>query len=811
MPKKAEVDPTKNYITVTFTGISREEWGQSLAFVKGLPNRSFSSKDKSWKVGYTENTLQLIKNEGFTITGVDDTVFEKIKKEEALAEQGIQPWEEIQIPESEFTNLRNYQLDFLKFFEYRNGRGLCGDEMGTGKAQDVHTPTLTPSGWVSLGELKIGDMVYGSDGQPCKVTGVFPQGMKKNYRVQFSDQSETNCCDEHLWKCLSDSDSQIDIDWEVRSLRNIMKAPTNTYIPITQPINLPEKTYTATPYNTGASLAVNDARGVGLGQGIPQEYLQGSKSQRLGLLRGLMDRCGFRGDRCDVITITCCTLVHNIKSLVSSLGGVALLKRRSSTHTSLKYRLDILLSINPYRESFQAIKWRVPSKIRPIKYFESIECIGVVESVCISVDSPDHTYITEDYIVTHNTVQSLSYLKLHPEITPTLIVVPANVKLQWAREYPKWSSRKNIELLYGKTPYELSHDKDYIINWDILSNWKKELLKVPFKMIIGDEIQAIGNMKSLRTKAFRALGKESPGLIMMSGTPIKKRPKQFFSILNLIDPQTFGNEWRYLQRYCGPTHNGFGYQFNGASNLPELHKFLKPLMIRREKKDVLKELPAKIKTVVPLEITSDMREYKKLESQLFGNFSESALQQRDQLAELSMSAFAEKEIAVQKWISDILDSCDKIIIFAWHNAVVEAIQQNFNECAAIVYGKMTAAQKDSVVAQFKTDPNLKIIVGNIASLGTGVDGLQTVCSNVAFVEFPWSPAEAAQAEDRLHRMGQAHPVNVYYLPCPGTIDDMFIEMLDKESGTFEQLINGRDLDESQLLKALMVEYARTRT
>src|SRR5690606_20429135 len=94
---------------------------------------------------------------------------------------------------------------------------------GTGKAQPLASPILTPKGWTTMGEISPGDYVIGGDGKPTKVLGVFPQGKKPVYRVTFSDGTSTECCDEHLWYTQTQLERDYQRPGQVRSLAEIRK------------------------------------------------------------------------------------------------------------------------------------------------------------------------------------------------------------------------------------------------------------------------------------------------------------------------------------------------------------------------------------------------------------------------------------------------------------------------------------------------------------------------------------------------------------------------------------------------------------
>src|SRR5208282_2657207 len=97
--------------------------------------------------------------------------------------------------------------------------------------------------------------------------------------------------------------------------------------------------------------------------------------------------------------------------------------------------------------------------------------------------------------------------------------------------------------------------------------------------------------------------------LFLTGTPIVNRPKELWPIIFSLCPTFEKDFFAYAKKYCGAVHNGFGWDFNGASNLEDLQERLRALfMVRRLKKDVLKELPPKRRQVLVLEAGPGLRE-----------------------------------------------------------------------------------------------------------------------------------------------------------------------------------------------------------
>jgi len=409
-----------------------------------------------------------------------------------------------------------------------------------------------------------------------------------------------------------------------------------------------------------------------------------------------------------------------------------------------------------------------------------------------------------DEMGTGKTVQALSYLKLHPEKRPVLIVVPASIKLQWKREFYKWTDDKNIEILSGRKTDKIYTKTSYIINWDIIKDWKRELMLVPFQIVIADEFQAIGDPSTQRSKAFRKITKNIPEFIGLSGTPIRSRPAQFFSALSLVNPVSFANRIKFLHRYCDPKFNGFGWEYKGITHEEELHKLISQVMIRRTKKEVLKDLPDKIRTVIPLEI--DNSEYNEKLDQFQNTSFDTKLDQMNELKSLNYTAFdAKKDIAV-KWIREFLESGEKLVVYAHHRAVVKFLKDEFNKESVKIDGSSSQIQRDDAVKRFQKDNTVRLLIGNIIAAGAGIDGLQNVCSNAAFLELIWNSTDHLQAEDRLHRFGQKDCVNIYYLIASGTIEEDMAKILDGKMKMFDAVVDGKKTDDQDLLLELMKKY-----
>ena len=398
---------------------------------------------------------------------------------------------------------------------------------------------------------------------------------------------------------------------------------------------------------------------------------------------------------------------------------------------------------------------------------------------------------------TGKTVQALAWLRYHG-LLPALIVVTSSTKTQWAANYKSWLGRDDIEVLSGERPCELEPGKSYVINWDILYKWERSPLKhnlyvQGFKALIGDEVQAIGNRTSQRTRAFMRLAARIPCLLAMSGTPARSRPVQLWPTLHCIDVQTFPDFYAYANRYCNPKETPYGTKYEGITNAPELHALLSTRTLRRTKAEVMSFLPPKIITTVPCSVDKGkMAEYKEQARKVK---EATEFERAAAIAELFQSAYNLKADACKQWIMDFLSTDEKLLVFAWHHAVVNDIANYLAEKdigVRVLTGTTSSAQREKIKDAFINDPDVRVIVANIQSAGVGIDGLQKACSNCCFVEFTAAPTDHWQAEDRLHRGGQEVPVNVYYLVAPRTIDVSMAYQLDSKAVALASVLDGSD-------------------
>lgn len=283
--------------------------------------------------------------------------------------------------------------------------------------QPLDAKIVTPNGWTTMGELKIGDYVIGKNGKPIEVLDIFPKGEKDVYRIITTDGTSTECCADHLWFTTTAKElktSKNDVG-SVKPLSEIAKSlyksgNINHYLPRNGMVEYNLKPIDTQPYTFGSSFP----------NIILDEYKYNRYDIRLGALQGLIDTIGTTKDNgkvsfSDITEV----LANDIIEVVRSLGGKA---NKGIPNNNGLY--DFIISI-PSR-----------NKSHKMAGIAAIEYVGKKEVQCILVNAEDHLYLTDNFIVTHNTMEE----KISPYFDPMIAIL--NKRL--GQSYTEYLIKRNI-------------------------------------------------------------------------------------------------------------------------------------------------------------------------------------------------------------------------------------------------------------------------------------------------------------------------------------------------------------------------------
>lgn len=397
------------------------------------------------------------------------------------------------------------------------------------------------------------------------------------------------------------------------------------------------------------------------------------------------------------------------------------------------------------------------------------------------------------------TIQAIGYVNASPDVRRVLIVCPASLKLNWRNELRKWLVQTALIVVWPAPGIASSSGLQIdIVNYDILKKLPKT---ATFDLLILDEAHYVKNPKSQRSKLVQDVKKRSKKVIALTGTPIANRPVELFPILQLVAPEAWdpaglkGQEivpagggagfFRYAKRYCNAHKQFFGrksfWDFTGSSNLIELQERLRTTcMVRRLKKDVLTELPPKVRQTIVLPKSQEAEDESAMWYEGYDDI-EDLTRAKAKLAFTEISA-ARRKLAISKvpavveHVRDALESSEKIVLFAHHKEVVAALMSELSEFNPVqVTGDTDTYDRQANVDTFQLNPDCRLIIGSIGAMGVGLT--LTASSHVIFAELDWVPANMSQAEDRCHRIGQRGSVLVQHLVVEGSLDARMVELV----------------------------------
>ena len=295
-----------------------------------------------------------------TYTGLLSYVLEIIKdtgEEYAINDQRIVPTQNADYNiQKEFT-ARDYQQDII---DDCSNREIIRAATGAGKCLPLDTPILTPNGFIPMKDIHVGDVVYDEDGCKTIVIGEYPQGELQEYEITFNDGTSIKCCKDHLWK-FATLDNLRKGEWQVKTTKELINLKEDLFIPICKPIVFND-TPVQSPFEYGKNL--NE---VGY---IPNEYKNASIDDRKLLLKGFFSNTPYIINE---------RLAKDLQFVEQSLG------RRMTL----------------YKQEDNTYDWFVTDEFFKINSIKALQTKS--EMKCIAVDSPKHTYICKDFIVTHNT------------------------------------------------------------------------------------------------------------------------------------------------------------------------------------------------------------------------------------------------------------------------------------------------------------------------------------------------------------------------------------------------------------------------
>ncbi len=415
------------------------------------------------------------------------------------------------------------------------------------------------------------------------------------------------------------------------------------------------------------------------------------------------------------------------------------------------------------------------------------------------------------------TIQGIGVAELlsrHASISKVLVICPASLKSQWRIEIKRFSNR-SCQLVLGSAkdrPAQYDSDRFFTLcNYEQVLRDFLSIERVNWDLIILDEGQRIKNWEAKTSRVVKAL--KSPFALVLSGTPLENRLDDLFSVVEFIDDRRLGPAFRFFNRHKVVDEKG---KLLGYKNLDELRAKLKPLLLRRTRKGVIKQLPPRTTRVLRIPPTEEQLDLQKGHRQIIQTIIQKKYLTEMDLLRLQKAllmcrmcanstflvdkqapGYSSKLEELNQLLNQLMAEEDrKILLFSEWTTMLNLIEpllekQKLNYVR--LDGSVPQKKRQALMHQFQKDPDCKLFI----TTNAGATGLNLQAANTVInVDLPWNPAVLEQRISRAHRMGQKRPVQVFLLVTKDTLEEnllvtlsakhkLSLAVLDPDSDTAE--------------------------
>jgi len=375
------------------------------------------------------------------------------------------------------------------------------------------------------------------------------------------------------------------------------------------------------------------------------------------------------------------------------------------------------------------------------------------------------------------------------DIKKVLIICPTSLKSQWRSEIHCFSNR-DCHLILGSAPQRAAQYNNNcfftICNYEQVLRDIRLIEQVRWDLIIIDEGQRIKNWEAKTTQTIKSL--RSRFALALSGTPLENRLDDLFSVVEFIDDRRLGPSFRFFNTHRVVDERG---KLLGYKNLDKLREKLRPVLLRRTRSEVIRQLPQRTDNIIRIPPSDEQFEINHTQKMIIQSivnkpyFTEMDLL-RLQKALLICRMAADSTYLVDKQppgystkierLKELLEDLNaeegrKIVLFSeWTTMLnlIEPILKKLKMDYVRLDGSVPQKKRAQLVYKFQNDSSCKLfITTNAGSTGLNLQTADTVIN----VDLPWNPAVLEQRIARAHRMGQKNPVQVYILVTENTIEE----------------------------------------
>ena len=428
------------------------------------------------------------------------------------------------------------------------------------------------------------------------------------------------------------------------------------------------------------------------------------------------------------------------------------------------------------------------------------------------------------------TIQGIGVAELlahHASIAKVLVICPASLKSQWRIEIKRFSAR-SCRLILGSAkdrPAQYNSDSFFTIcNYEQVLRDFLSIERVGWDLIILDEGQRIKNWEAKTSRIIKAL--KSPFALVLSGTPLENRIDELFSVVEFIDDRRLGPAFRFFNRHRVLDEKGklLGYQ-----NLDELRAKLKPIMLRRTRQQVAKDLPPRTNQILRIPPTEEQLELQKGHRQIIQTIIQKRYLTEMDLLRLQKAllmcrmcanstflvdkqppGYSSKLAELSQLMEQLMAEEDrKVVLFSEWTTMLNLIEpilkkQQLNYIR--LDGSVPQKKRQGLMHRFQNDPDCRLfITTNAGAAGLNLQAANTVIN----VDLPWNPAVLEQRIGRAHRMGQKRPVQVFLLVTENTLEENLLATLSAKHELFQAVLD-LDSDLTQVDMASGMEELKRR-
>lgn len=402
-----------------------------------------------------------------------------------------------------------------------------------------------------------------------------------------------------------------------------------------------------------------------------------------------------------------------------------------------------------------------------------------------------------------------------------LIVAPTSLIYNWKKEFDKFGSEIKYKVFaenksVRKQELENICDTQVLITtYGLVRQDKEKYMEMCFELVAIDEAQTIKNASAQMTKVVKELHANTK--IALTGTPLENSVMELWSIFDFIMPGYLANFLSFQSKY-----HIKDIEDKELKVLDSLNEQIKPFILRRRKRDVVKELPPKIENNISIDLNKEQKKLyvaqlektkKEMDEILAtegfkkGNFK--ILQLLTKLRQLCIdprilyehyeggSAKIENLVTI---VNGIIENGHKILLFTSFKTALDIVNQEFannNISTYVIDGSVSSKKRMELVDKFNQD-DTNVFLITLKAGGTGLN--LTSADVVIHLDLWWNPQVENQATDRAHRIGQTNTVEVIKLICKGTIEERILELQNKKKILSDALIEGEGRDENILAK-----------